>query len=323
MAEYIIQRKKSQAQYFTEDLGSDIGLDMILIPGGTFLMGSSTEELDRRDSESPQHSVTVPTFFMGRYPITQAQWRVVASLPLAFRELNPAPSHFKGDNRPVESVSWYDAVEFCERLSQYTHRTYRLPTEAEWEYACRAGTTTPFNFGETIIAELANYRATETYGDGSEGEYRDETTPVDHFGIANAFGLCDMHGNVWEWCLDHWHDNYEGAPDDGSAWLTNDSARRVLRGGSGVGNPRDCRSASRDFDNPDSADNTLGFRVVYELPEFSELVARTNVELKRLGWTNQQMRDYLVKTYGKRSRQLLTEAEMLDFLHYLESEPSA
>lgn len=105
MAEYIIQRKKSQAQYFTEDLGSDIGLDMILIPGGTFLMGSSTEELDRRDSESPQHSVTVPTFFMGRYPITQAQWRVVASLPQVNRELNPAPSHFRGDNRPVESVS--------------------------------------------------------------------------------------------------------------------------------------------------------------------------------------------------------------------------
>jgi formylglycine-generating enzyme required for sulfatase activity len=356
MAEFIIQRKKSQAQYFTEDLGSDIGLDMILIQGGTFLMGSPPDELERFDSESPQHSVTVPTFFMGRYPITQAQWRVVASLPQVNRKLNPDDSHFKGDNRPVDSMNWYDAVEFCDRLSQYTNRTYRLPTEAEWEYACRAGTTTPFHFGETITAELANYNATKTYGDGSKGEYRRETTPVDHFGIANAFGLCDMHGNVWEWCLDHWHSNYDGAPDNGSAWLTDDEgARRVRRGGSWYRSPRNCRSASRDYNNPVSNRYSIGFRVVCELPkillaeppvtsytqkeldtntnetsstaspiDYSDLIARTNVELKRLGWTNQQARDYLLRTYtyGKRSRQLITDAQLLDFLHYLESEPS-
>jgi formylglycine-generating enzyme required for sulfatase activity len=353
MAEFIIQRKKSQAQYFTEDLRNDIGLDMILIPGGTFLMGSPPDELDRADSENPQHFVTVPTFFMGRYPITQAQWRVIASLPQVKRELNPDPSRFKGDNRPVESVNWYEAVEFCNRLSQYTNRTYRLPTEAEWEYACCAGTTSPFYFGETITAELANYRAIKTYGDGLEGEYRDETTPVDHFGIANAFGLCDMHGNVWEWCLDHWHDNYEGAPDDGSAWLTDDkSAERVLRGGSWCFILSHCRSASRTDHYPGFVSSAIGFRVVCELPRsllaespvtsysqkeletdrnetsstaspinFSDIVARTNVELKRLGWTNQQGRDYLVQTYGKRSRQLLTDGELLDFLHYLESEP--
>jgi formylglycine-generating enzyme required for sulfatase activity len=355
MAEFIIQRKKSQAQYFTEDLGSNICLDMILIQGGKFLMGSPPDELERYDDESPQHSVTVPTFFMGRYPITQAQWRVVASLPQVNRELNPDPSYFKGDNHPLETVSWYDAVEFCDRLSQYTHRTYRLPTEAEWEYACRAGTTTPFYFGETITAELANYDATETYGDGAKGEYREGTRLVNHFEIANAFGLCDMHGNVWEWCLDHWHDNYDGAPDDGSAWLTDDEgARRVRRGGSWDYHPRLCRSASRDFDYPDLVSiAAFGIRVVCELPrsllagspvtsytqteletdtnetsstassiDLADIIARTNVELKRLGWTNQQGRDYLLETYGKRSRQLLTDAQLLDFLHYLESEPS-
>jgi formylglycine-generating enzyme required for sulfatase activity len=357
MAEFIIQRKKSQAQYFTEDLGSDIGLDMILIPGGTFLMGSPPDELERFDSESPQHFVTVPTFFMGRYPITQAQWRFVASLSPVNWDLRPDPSDFKGDNHPVESVSWSEAVEFCQRLSQYTHRTYRLPTEAEWEYACRAGTTTPFYFGETITAELASYDATNTYGDGAKGEYKEQTTPVDHFGIANAFGLCDMHGNVWEWCLDHWHSNYEGAPNDGSAWLTDDEEDiRVLRGGSWDFNPSNCRSAFRNNSHdffPDYDLYYIGLRVVCELPtsllpeppvtsytqkeletdtnetsstaspiEFSDLIARTNVELKRLGWTNQQGRDYLVKTYGKRSRILLTDAELLDFLHHLESEPS-
>jgi formylglycine-generating enzyme required for sulfatase activity len=267
MAEFIIERKKSQTRYFTEDLGSDIGLDMILIPGGTFLMGSPPDELERYDDESPQHSVTVPTFFMGRYPVTQAQWRFVTSLPQVNLKLNPAPAYFKGDNRPVESVNWYDAVEFCQRLSQHTNRTYRLPTEAEWEYAARAGTTTPFYFGETITAELANYDATQTYGDGETGEYRKETTPVDHFGIANGFGLCDMHGNVWEWCLDHWHDNYEDAPNDGSAWLTDDeSAGRLLRGGSWDDNPRLCRCASRNIDHlfSDLDYYVIGFRVVCE-----------------------------------------------------------
>ena len=267
MAEFIIERKKSQTQYFTEDLGSDIGLDMILIPGGTFLMGSPPDELERYDDESPQHSVTVPTFFMGRYPITQAQWRVVASFPQVNRELNPAPSQFKGDNRPVECISWYDAVEFCQRLSQHTHHSYRLPTEAKWEYACRAGTTTPFHFGETITAELANYRATTTYGDGVKGKYRKETTPVNHFGIANGFGLCDMHGNVWEWCWDYWHDNYENAPNDGSAWLTDDqSAGRVRRGGSWDFYPRHCRSASRYNSYPSVVYFNIGFRVVCEYP---------------------------------------------------------
>ncbi|MFM9160298.1 MAG: formylglycine-generating enzyme family protein, partial [Dolichospermum sp.] len=128
----------------------------------------------------------------------------VAALPQVNQELKPNPSRFKGDgstlltnHRPVERVSWHDAVEFCARLSNYTKRPYRLPSEAEWEYACRAGTTTPFHFGETMTTDLANYNGNYTYGDGSKGVYREETTEVGSFKIANEFGLYDMHGNVW------------------------------------------------------------------------------------------------------------------------------
>lgn len=259
----IIKHHQGKALFFLEQLSDEVSIRMMLIPKGSFNMGSPDDEPERSASEEPVHRVNVPRFFMGKYPVTQAQWRVVASLPQVNRQLNLDPYGFKGDNRPVEWVSWYDAVEFCQRLSQYTHRSYRLPTEAEWEYAARARTTTPFHFGETITAELANYRATQTYGNEAKGEYRQETTPVEHFGIANAFGLCDVHGNVWEWCLDHWHGNYEDAPNDGSAWLSDDeSALRVLRGGSWFNVPGNCRSASRSYDNPGNAYYIFGFRVV-------------------------------------------------------------
>ena len=167
-------------------------------------------------------------------------------------------------------------MEFCARLEQHTKRPYRLPSEAEWEYACRAGTTTPFHFGETITTDLANYRGTDddeqqnwsgSYGKGPKGEYRVETTPVDYFGVANGFGLCDMHGNVFEWCEDHWHSNYEGAPVDGSAWLSDDdTANRVIRGGSWYINPWTCRSAYRNIDAPAFTSNHIGFRVVCSAP---------------------------------------------------------
>jgi len=264
----IIKHHQGEAQFFLEQLSDEVSIPMMLIPEGSFNMGSPEDEPERSAKEEPVHRVNVPSFFMGKYPITQVQWWVVASLPQVNRLLKPFPSRFKGDNRPVERVSWYDAVEFCDRLSQYTKRTYRLPTEAEWEYAARAGTTTSFHFGETITAELANYRATGTYGDGLEGEFRRETTAVDHFGIANAFGLCDIHGNVWEWCLDHWHNNYRGTPKDGSAWLSDDEkAARVLRGGSWIDHPRYCRCASRLYRIPgiDSLSH-FGFRVVWEFP---------------------------------------------------------
>jgi formylglycine-generating enzyme required for sulfatase activity len=196
-------------------------IDLIRIPSGRFLMGSPADELGRCEKEGPQHEVELESFFMSRTPITQSQWREVARMPQIERELKEDPSSFKGGNRPVENVSWYDAMEFCSRLSHHTGRDYTLPSEAQWEYACRAGTTTPFHFGETISTDLANYDGNYTYGSGKKGEYRRRTTDVASF-PANAWGLHDMHGNVWEWCLDNWHDSYEGAPEDGSAWLEGD-----------------------------------------------------------------------------------------------------
>jgi formylglycine-generating enzyme required for sulfatase activity len=258
-----------------EDLGNGIQLEMVMIPGGSFMMGSPETEEGSNDDERPQHQVTIKTFCLGKYQVTQAQWRFVAKLPQVNRELEQDPSHFKGDfkgdgstlltnNRPVEQVSWYDAVEFCDRLSQYTGRTYRLPSEAEWEYACRAGTTTPFHFGETITTDLVNYNGDYAYGDGVKGVYRKETTEVGSFGVANNFGLYDMHGNVYEWCQDNWHDNYTDAPADGSVWLSSkeDSNTRLLRGGSWDFNPVICRSAYRSYDFLNGNHNNVGFRVV-------------------------------------------------------------
>jgi len=212
-------------------------------------MGSPENEEGRRGHESPQHRVTVKPFFMGKFPITQAQWQAVAALPKVKITLNANPSQFKGANRPVETVLWYDAEEFCARLSRKTGKVYRLPSEAEWEYACRGGTTTPFNFGETITPEIANY------DNNHQG-----TTPVGSF-QPNNFGLYDMHGNVWEWCADTWHDNYQGAPTDGSIWLSSDESQ-VLRGGSWGNYPRYCRSAYRSWFNPGSSNYYDGFRAV-------------------------------------------------------------
>ena len=257
-------RNRRQANFFAEDLGKVIMLEMVAIPGGTFMMGSPATEEKRDNDESPQHSVTVKPFYLGKFTITQAQWKAVAALPKVSHDLNTDPSNFKGDNLPVEQVSWNDAVEFCARLSVKTGRTYRLPSEAEWEYACRAGTTTPFHFGETITTDLANCNGNYTYGSGSKGEYRQKTTPVGSFQVANAFGLYDMHGNVWEWCEDHWHSNYNGAPTDGSAWVINDNDNhyRMLRGGSWFFGPWSCRSALRDNLGPDVRYGNFGFRVV-------------------------------------------------------------
>ncbi|MEC4881702.1 MAG: SAV_2336 N-terminal domain-related protein [Scytonema sp. PMC 1070.18] len=260
-----IRRHRQQAQCFIEDLVNGVQLEMVAIPEGSFLMGSPEDEPKRSSSESPQHRVTIQPFFLGKYPITQAQWQAVASLPQVNRELDPNPSRFKGENRPVENVFWYDTIEFCERLSQYTGKPYRLPSEAEWEYACRAGTTTPFHFGETITSGLANYDANYTYGQGPKGIYRKETTPVGSFGVANAFGLYDMHGNVREWCADHWHKNYEGAPVDGTVRLNkNDKDNqvvRMLRGGSWYFNPESCRSAVRCDLDAVLRNYYVGFRV--------------------------------------------------------------
>jgi formylglycine-generating enzyme required for sulfatase activity len=256
----IIQRETKQAKYFTEDLGNSTTLDMVYIPSGKFMMGSP--EGEGYESEKPQHEVTVPAFFMGKYPITQAQWREVAALQKVERDLEPDPSYFKGENFPVESISWDDTVEFCARLSNKTGKNYRLPSEAEWEYACRAGTETAFYFGETITSQLANYRASKVFADEPEGECREKTTDVGIF-PPNFFGLYDMHGNVWEWCADTWHENYQEAPTDATPWNdtnNNDNQEYLLRGGSWYVNADVCRSAYRYSYFGDDA--FFGFRVV-------------------------------------------------------------
>ena len=232
---------------------------MVEIPGGSFTMGSPKDELKRSNDESPQHEVTVPSFYMGKHEVTQAQWKQVGALPQIERKLKPNPSYFKGDNLPVEQVSWYDAVEFCKRLSQATGKEYRLPSEAEWEYACRVGTTTPFYFGETTTTELVNYNGDYTYADAPKGKYRRKTTAVGLF-PPNAFGLYDMHGNIWEWCADTYQESYVGAPDDGSAWTVDKRTRHILRGGSWLVNPLNCRSAKRIRLAPDVDGNNFGFR---------------------------------------------------------------
>ena len=264
---------------------------MVSIPGGIFWMGTDDAEIERLVKkfdwdgyrrEKPQHQVTVPPFSMGKYPVTQAQWKAIAALDKIDIDLELDPSNFKGDQRPVETVNWYECVEFCKRLSQRTGKQYRLPSEAQWEYACRSvnseqltvnseGLTLaqwnekyhqPFHFGQTITGDLANYRATYTFADEPKGQYRKETTSVGQF-PPNAFGLYDMHGNVWEWCADEWHKNYQNAPSDGSIWLNGDNNRSPLRGGSWNYNPFNCRSAYRNsFDAREDRNYLNGCRVV-------------------------------------------------------------
>ena len=245
----ITNRRNASAKYFTEDLGNGVTLDMVEIPGGTFIMGSPKSEAKRGSNEGPQHQVTVPSFYMGKYELTQVQYQAI---------IGTNPSNFKGDNRPVERVSWNNAVEFCKKLSQKTGKKYRLPSEAEWEYACRAGTTTPFYFGESITPDLVNYDGNYTYASAPKGKYRQQTTDVGTF-PPNSFGLYDMHGNVWEWCQDDYKNDYINAPTDGSALTSPSRSAKRLRGGSWVFNPGICRSAYRHYGN---LLNNIGFRVV-------------------------------------------------------------
>jgi formylglycine-generating enzyme required for sulfatase activity len=246
----IITETLQQSRCLTIDLGNGIVLEMVYIPGGTVMMGS--HELD---AEKPRHQIAVPAFHFSKYPITQAQYH---------RIVGENPAHFPGDNRPVEQVSWWDALRFCRKLSAKTQQTYRLPSEAEWEYACRAGTSTAFHFGDGITLSLANYHRNVGYPSSVQAKSREETTNVGSY-PPNAFGLYDLHGNVSEWCQDTWHDNYAGAPTDGSAWITmreNEHDAHILRGGSWYYSERGCRSATRDYYAPDYSSMSIGFRVV-------------------------------------------------------------
>ena len=249
-------------KYLTLDLGGGVSMKLVKIPAGTFMMGSaeSPETVARKGggkvgwykNEHPQHKVTLTKpFYMGVYEVTQEQYKAV---------MGKNPSHFKGDKNPVGQVSWNDAIAFCKAMSRKTGKTARLPTEAEWEYACRAGTTSPFNTGQTISTDQANYDGNYTYGNGKKGVYRIRTITVGSF-KPNAFGLYDMHGNVWEWCSDWYEDSYADAnvcDPKGPASGTD----RVLRSGSWSRNPWRGRSAYRDRHPPDDRYSGFGFRVV-------------------------------------------------------------
>ncbi|MEO0987161.1 MAG: SUMF1/EgtB/PvdO family nonheme iron enzyme [Cyanobacteria bacterium J06639_14] len=248
------------SQCFIERI-ENITIEMVVIPGGTFLMGSPKKHASL--NELPTHLVKVKPFLMSKFPITKSQWRAIASLPKIHCDLQFRPSRKGSKLHPVVNVSWYDAMEFCARLSKKSGQKYRLPNEAEWEYACRAYTETPFYFGQTITSDLANYDGTHIYHSEPKGIMRNQTTTVGNFSFANFFGLFDMHGNVWEWCMDNWHEDYQGAPDDGIAWLDSDDSQiRVLRGGSWVNAPMFCRSTSRISDISDNNSENVGFRVV-------------------------------------------------------------
>ncbi len=266
-----INRRINCAKVIIQDMGFEempsVSIEMVYVPSGVCFMGSSEREPGRDFSEGPAHWVTMSSFFMSKSPITQAQWSAVAQLPASNQasplQLNLDPSHFKGLDRPVESVSWFEAVEFCTRLAKKTGISYRLPSEAEWEYACRGGTKTPFCYGHTISPDLANYDGTSAYGFGTMGEYRNQTLPVCSFRVANPFGLFDMHGQVWEWCADRWHDNYQGAPHNENIWEAGgDDEFRIVRGGSWFNNPGRCRSAVRGKYSPDVWLDQIGFRIV-------------------------------------------------------------
>ncbi len=256
----LITNIPEQAVAYSETLPNDVRLEMVQVPPGAFAMGSDLNEPHGEGSERPRHQVEVGGFYISRFEVTQRQWAAVANLPQVREELPPSPSQFRGPDRPVEGVTWLQAKEFCERLSRATGRYYRLPTEAEWEFACRAGTQSPFSFGQTINSALANYQATKPYAQEGVGEYRKQTLPVGSLGAANYFGLVDMHGNVAEWCEDHFGDYTEEFQRDPTG--PEKGHTRVVRGGSWRSLPWQVRSAVRVGVQEAIRRNDIGFRVV-------------------------------------------------------------
>ncbi|MEL6815009.1 MAG: formylglycine-generating enzyme family protein [Cyanobacteria bacterium J06598_3] len=263
------QRSQHQGTSFTELLGDGAFIEMVLLPEGTGTIGSPTTEQGHMYDEEEPYAVVFAPFCMSKYPITQAQWRAVANLPKVTHALNPSPAAFKNLNKPVEQVSWFEAVEFCNRLSQQSQRAYRLPTASEWEYACRAGTNTPFFHGETLTTDVANYcgehrhkhnsasshkRYSGTYGRGPLGIARGETTEVGLLPSANAFGLYDMHGNVWEWCMES---------PRGETREEAETYQKPVKGGSWQVSPTACRAAFHLMFVASSQTPSVGFRIVH------------------------------------------------------------
>ena len=238
----MVQRQTKTAPFFRQDLGNSIFIDMVVIPSGKF------------------RNIQIPEFCMAKKLITQAQWKAVAKLPKVMIGLESEPSQSKGSNRPVDNVNWWMAEEFCKRLAIVTKRDYRLPAEAQWEYACRSGTTTNYYFGDTLSAEVANY-----------GRQVGGTTEVPKY-PANAWGLYDMHGNIWEWCADHWSDEFKIALKDSNPIIcSKGNANRVIRGGSWIVDPQNCASSYRNCNSPVSGyflfDGNVSLRVVCSLPK--------------------------------------------------------
>jgi formylglycine-generating enzyme required for sulfatase activity len=231
---------------FSEKLNWRVKLEMIYIPGGSFLMGYGEYGTGRGDTfEHPQHHVTVSPFYLGKYPVTQGQWQAI---------MGSNPSRFKSNKLPVENVSWHDAVKFCDLISNRTGKSYRLPTEVEWEYACRAGSDKKYCFDndEFLLLNYAWFRRNS-----------DQKTHPVGLKKPNAWGLYDMHGNIWEWCGDDWHWNYDGAPTDGRAWIDVPlrGSGRVSRGGSWYTEAAFCRASFRNHVPPDDRGSAGGFRL--------------------------------------------------------------
>ena len=247
---------EKEPKRIVEDLGNGINLEMVYIPAGEFMMGTNDEEIDRLckkqswdgfKREAPQHQVKLKEFYVGKYQITQTQYQAIMGVNL---------SYFKGANNPVERVSWNMAQEFCQKLSAKTGKTYRLPSESQWEYACRAGSNGKLCFGddESQLEDYAWY-----------GDLGGETHPVGQK-KPNVWGLYDMHGNVWEWCQDDFVDNYKNTPRDGNVHKNSSMYYVVLRGGAWNSNLYECRSAYRYFFEPQACIfKIIGFRVVCEM----------------------------------------------------------
>ncbi len=244
------------------------GPEMVVVPPGRFWMGSRKGEGYK--GEYPQHEVTIPrAIAVGRYAVTFEEWDF-AQADKEWRKITrvkprkPRDEGWGRDRRPVIDVLWEDAQAYAKWLSHKAGQPYRLLSEAEWEYCCRAGTSTHFWWGDEISTAQANYDGNSTFGNGSKGEYRQKTVPVDSF-QPNPWGLYQMHGNVWEWCEDVWHGSYEDKPEDlketADAWTTGDSGWRVLRGGSWIIYPGLLRAAARNRTDSGYRTSLAGFRV--------------------------------------------------------------
>jgi formylglycine-generating enzyme required for sulfatase activity len=237
--------------------------EMVVVPAGSFLMGSPASEPERREDEGPQHDVRIGRpFAVGKYAVTFAEWDACVANGGCGR-YRPDDGVWKGlgrNDHPVINVNWDDANAYLKWLSQKTGQAYRLPTEAEREYVTRAGTATPFWWGAAISPADANYHGDFAYAGGSKGENRQKTMPVDSF-KPNPWGLYQVHGNVWDWVEDCYHESYQGAPVDGAAWTDGDCQTRVLRGGSWTGLPRYLRAAYRQGYYPNTRWSDIGFRV--------------------------------------------------------------